>query len=1003
MCGYILNLFRHATFPSSIKSNMREYLNALAGTNTSDAPTLLVYGDYDRLSIKGILDFSRYRDVDTHARHWLGSRQTILLYCLDDSVDLVEDTDLLSEFCALHNTKTTTQIHEYRNFLIFTMVTINPDLHKYKDFAHILERCRELIERQVKFSSVPLIDPDAVSYQVYGSFSSSELVIVWSVNQYIDAFRLIEVLRQSSFEYKTKDEKLRQILPFASLYSIVSQPMVDLSKIRHHQKIQGSAELKLVFQDGVADPIARIRFLSEVLCNQCSDTDSSGMEKENYIGQYSVGEYDYSITLPADVLCNPNTQLFLRGHALHWAQDEMHKYVSSSCVQLHHDMEWLVSDGHSLTAATLRCQELASVFPVEEEDLSEKIELIKRMIYGQQGEYSGSTCIAHPENAEEGDLFEAYRKIGLRSIIKEKIPKTDGLCDSLDLLYTDFVNNCSNLTNTSWSLDLVTQFVAIVDYIVNRFYASYQPEQNTGNLFSDIKNICEIYVQMIYHIAQSRRTVFIVPSCHLRYMGQYDMILHAYYGWEKYLLNLAYSLPHRNGVQPILIPILTIDVLPEIRTDIYKVPQHYQLKERISNIFSINMPLGAMTDFLRYALTMCHETAHLMIPFDRDRRNQVFGMMFFSELVANLLLSPIRQEFWKVSSTQEDFSRLLPVIRRGFIAVIYNHMRVFFLEHIHTAIMNSCKNKPDNCPPWSEYRLELKKRFVGLMQEQEEFVPLFEMLNEYQPVFQQVISETIDNILWDNRRDEVTFLISEDFCNEFKEKLTHTIAIQLSTKRQDLFSSYQSLIDTYGGKLCTESYVLSEAYREACQDLFMIRVFQLELVDYLVFLDRQRNDTVTLDQKPPKAELLRTAMICDYMITEQDASEGLLSTPIRVMSLFDEIGSAYVKLFMHVPEMRTKDKAQKAHLQQRVRNRFQNMRKELELYFGDYSIFRPLLLEQLKSADPFIQAPEIQEQLRQNGMHQFYDNWKNAIQTADDESEQANREMHQKIFQITYI
>lgn len=39
---------------------------------------------------------------------------------------------------------------------------------------------------------------------------------------------------------------------------------------------------------------------------------------------------------------------------------------------------------------------------------------------------------------------------------------------------------------------------------------------------------------------------------------------------------------------------------------IYKIPKHYKPEERISNIFSINMPLGAMTDFLRYALTMCN-------------------------------------------------------------------------------------------------------------------------------------------------------------------------------------------------------------------------------------------------------------------------------------------------------------------------------------------------------------------------------------------------------------
>ena len=121
-------------------------------------------------------------------------------------------------------------------------------------------------------------------------------------------------------------------------------------------------------------------------------------------------------------------------------------------------------------------------------------------------------------------------------------------------------------------------------------------------------------------------------------------------------------------------------------------------------------------------------------------------------------------------------------------------------------------------------------------------------------------------------------------------------------------------------------------------------------------------------------------------------------TPIQVMLLFDEIAPAYVKLFMQVPELRTKNKVEKAHLQQRLRNCFESIRKGLELYFCDYSVFRPILLNQLRSADPFMQAPEIQERLIQNGMRQFYDNWKNAIQAADGENEQAEQEMHRKIF-----
>ena len=69
-------------------------------------------------------------------------------------------------------------------------------------------------------------------------------------------------------------------------------------------------------------------------------------------------------------------------------------------------------------------------------------------------------------------------------------------------------------------------------------------------------------------------------------MGQYDMILHAYYGLEKYLLKLAYKLPH-DDLQPTLVPIFTIDVIPEIRTDMYKVTYHFDDERKTSAIFEL--------------------------------------------------------------------------------------------------------------------------------------------------------------------------------------------------------------------------------------------------------------------------------------------------------------------------------------------------------------------------------------------------------------------------------
>ena len=50
-------------------------------------------------------------------------------------------------------------------------------------------------------------------------------------------------------------------------------------------------------------------------------------------------------------------------------------------------------------------------------------------------------------------------------MIKDTFPSTVGLCDTLDLLYTDFINNCTNLSNTAWVFDFSAQFEAVLDYI----------------------------------------------------------------------------------------------------------------------------------------------------------------------------------------------------------------------------------------------------------------------------------------------------------------------------------------------------------------------------------------------------------------------------------------------------------------------------------------------------------------------------------------------------------
>ena len=71
MLGYIINFYKHATFPHVLKGDMADYLNQNIKQMKKEEETansLLVYGDFDRLNIKRVTDFTRYRDVDFYAR-----------------------------------------------------------------------------------------------------------------------------------------------------------------------------------------------------------------------------------------------------------------------------------------------------------------------------------------------------------------------------------------------------------------------------------------------------------------------------------------------------------------------------------------------------------------------------------------------------------------------------------------------------------------------------------------------------------------------------------------------------------------------------------------------------------------------------------------------------------------------------------------------------------------------------------------------------------------------
>ena len=988
MHGYIVNFYKYASFPSDLKQTMANSL-----PKDQDEYSLLVYGDYDRLNVKKVDNFTRFRDVDNYAQSWLGPRQTILLYQLDRN----EKSDVLSQiFFPKTISPTDDKAKKFHSFTVFTMVTLDPLLHNCKDYSEVITFCKKTIDNIVS----PISVKKGFDYEVYGSFSSSELVIVWWIDQYVDALRLTDHMRYISFV----DERNSKVIPFISFYSIIAQsrniPQCEYDK---EKKIRGYAELKLIFQSGVDSDRIRSEFIKKI-----KDTliDLS-IPKNEIVENHEVGEYDYSISMPADCLCSPFKNIFQSKGVLHWRDEDVQKNILSTHIRLYYsDSD---DDGESLDISNKEYRyEPSRELPQRNDSslLYADIQLIREMIYSGNSESS-----INWDNRI--DLFHNYRQCGLRQVIKHCIPETDGLCDTLDLLYSDYVNNCSNSISAAWASDLNMQFIEMIDYIADqldkgcsmnccREFGEVESKRTIDKMtmFRDIKSISSVFIQMIYHIAQSRRTVFVVPSCHIRYMGQYDMILHAYYGLEKYLLRFAYTIK-QNDCQPYLVPIFSIDVIPEIGISMYKVTNHYDANQKVSGIFNINMPLGAMTDFLRYSMVISHETAHFISPCNRNKRNQVIGMLFFSEFVVMCAMRKVILKFNDDVTLDENnnrrFEYLLNRMIRDLIPIVYNNMREFYLIEIHRSIENHCKHNlayGEIFPRWDEYCSYLIDEINRLLNNTNKMGEIYDFLFENREAFEQKTNDLIESL---NHRHKSGALFSEKYISDILGSLRSAVEVPENVQViNGVIRDIDDILD-FSDNPFPASYLLSNAYREACQDLFMIRTFNIGLVDYLVFLDRHKNDILMLGGKLPRSERIRIAMVCDYLLVHEDCDlrGAKIVSADTLVSRFKGAFQEYYELFKNIPEMRISMDEQKSiyktteinkkirGLYQRLECAFQENFRAYREYITEYSEYRYLFLAQMEDSDiSFLELqPEWKKYIGKLG--EFYRNWKEAVKLKD--------------------
>lgn len=915
--------------------------------------SLLAFGDFDRISVEKIDSFSRYRNIDEYTKRWLGPRQSVLLYTIDDD-EKDGVLDRLFNEQAEDDANASSRGPCESRFIIFTLIGLDSRLHRIGTFPKEISLYRKLIKQQIAFSIEKLGKTEKrigtnIDYEVYGSFSSSELVIVWAAEQYVDVLQLVDLLRY----LRLKDNNNRIISPFISTCSLIAQRQ-SRDPVKGERvddlPVKGMAEIQITFQnsedgkDSEGSVCECIQYLEDLLKTLREEAEERpGCSSENVDGYATVGEFDYSIRLPADLVCRSvsGPGIFHSGGKLHWKNNDFSKYILKSRTDLFYST---LSLGDDYKKYVLEPQEYSGAVS-EEADPLESLKKIKKKVFGSN------------KNTELKDPFCArYDTQGIRGIIKSCFPETDGLCDTIDLLYLDYVNNCSNCISSTWANVLTEQFSAVLDHIASLIYWHFNDEEliSSDMLFVGIEKISNDFKQVISHIAQSRRTIFVVPSCHLLYLGQYDLILHAYYVFQQYLLSIVYHLDSTSE-QPELIPLYTIDVIPDIKASMYKIWEGIGKKL----IISINMPSASMVDFLRYAMVITHETFHFVPPLDRDKRNQVFGMLYFSEAVLTQLL-----DGGKDRENDKKYRQVSNDLIKRLVPIVFDCGRDVYWSNIQQYVY--AKTSDEKPLEWGTYRrimLEGIRKFLNRSDGYEQILGAF---RENETHICAIVDDTIHCFGGAKSDDEV------QLAKEMKQYLLNRPA-----------SVIPDLLNVDPEELYSHSEGLARAFSEASQDIPVISLFGLDLADYLVWIGRSRNDIINLDMLYSHIDKYRLGMVCDYVLSKPyKLTYGKLPEAQWVKNQLLELKESYITLFSAVPEMMSAAEEKRQKYVERIRKAFNDIVEALSAYVNTYDNLRPLILAQLKDVDLLLR-PELTNVLAENFLPEFYSNWQKAVIEGD--------------------
>lgn len=855
--GYVIQLYQYARrYRYNYKECIKYYNKEKQNDNRSES-AYATFGDFDVLEVIPVDSFRKYHDVSDLAKGYLGRRQSILLYRIPEDESDTLATILYDPSKRYWKTNSGgSDIPIYKRFFCFSMLSFTNEIHEKVDVFRLLPQLRKQIRGFIDdFNDALRDDNRKLDCEVFGALNATELGIVWLCNQYTDVLQLIDYIKHMKIEIP-EDSGQISIPCFLATNTTISTKLDQyLSEEERQYTVKEQVKGSAIVQISIHDAVETRDNMVELIDTIKEAVKKQSVPESEYTISYAAGEYDITIQLPAGCALNLMQYNEILNNAKR--QDEQHGF------QFEEELREILRNHTQLLYAASDVDELKNLVDIGTcFDAIASIKLEKTdPAHSKLLVNVGNACVNTFEELtdvnEDGKRSNHNYYQTVRREMAQIITSSAGLIDMLDLLYTDYLSVISSAYNKIWVADFHRQFKAVLHVIelwIQQCKNNYEDAVIEED-FNQFKELTNAFKQQVYHLAQSSRMVLDLPRCHFRMTGQYDLLMHTYYGFAKVILEAIYLMQGRDH-QSELVPLITVNTVPQVKSQLFF--EYGKNDER--RVINLDIPASIVFVPQRGFRYLIHELFHYAVPQSREKRNYYMACFLLSEMFKMQFVHIFNQMLYMTSNGMVDNELKSQLIEDCDIFGASKLDRILFF----TNRKGSEKGKV-----W------LDDEILQFIQENAEEWRSYAMIGRGKDATSSEYTRAIGQYCQDGRSDE---LFSRLF-NRLLQKIYKNFD---SWKSQDLhenvkeFQKYKltvsedvfdRLFDRFQYCMLTKDYstqyldgfraevvvnerifevydALWEAVREACVDIAMVTMGSMNLDDYLLFVIQAWKDNV---------------------------------------------------------------------------------------------------------------------------------------------------------------